>query len=94
MKPKDTYEIDVLLGRIQKVETPPFMLTRIEQVINNSRSFKLNKWQIAAASFSFLFLLTANVLVIKKQLPKKRSNSIELLSNSMNLVQSNQLYNE
>jgi hypothetical protein len=94
MKSSDNNDFDFQLSKIQKMEAPPFLLTRIEQSIMNMQSIKMNKWQLAVISLSFIFLLTANVLVIKKQIPTKRSNSVELLSNSMNLVNSNQLYND
>jgi hypothetical protein len=94
MKSQDNFDIDQLLSRIQKVEAPPFLLTRIEQALLNSPSNGISKWQLAAISFSFLFLLTANVFVIKEQIPRKHTNSIEMLSNSMNLINSNQLYND
>jgi hypothetical protein len=90
----DTHE--ELLSRVQRVEPPAFLFTRIEQRIKNSLDYSFSRKQLALVSISLAIVLSINVVAISKyaNTVKQSANSIEALDNSMSLSTSNQLYNE
>ncbi len=82
-------ELDIL-NRIQKVDAPPFLYTRIlNRVQNKVKETVPVKWAVAAAA-CLLILITINISVIQSS---KESNSTNL-SEVFSLQTSNSLYNE
>ena len=82
-----------LLKKIQKVDAPEFMYTRIQARIGNQASEQLPlswKW---AGGLAFALLLALNIsLLQRRQMPTP--DTAELLISNMNLYPSNQLYHE
>jgi NADH:ubiquinone oxidoreductase subunit 6 (subunit J) len=82
-------ELDIL-NRIQKVDAPPFLYTRIlTRVQNKVRETVPVKWAVAAAA-CLLILITINISVIQSS---KQSNTTNL-SEVFSLKTNNSLYNE
>ena len=81
-----------LLGQIQSVEAPPFLLTRIRQRIDEAQQAGFSPRLIWSFGVSLLVLLCLNVAVILKQSPATRTDSYNNLAVSMNLVPDNSLY--
>jgi hypothetical protein len=83
-----------LLQRVQKVEAPPFLYTRILQRIQYLQEAPAPvKWRFAFAAMAVvLLLLNMSVLVSSK--PKAAQGTIEPVVNSMHLSTSNELYHE
>jgi hypothetical protein len=82
-------ELDIL-NRIQKVDAPPFLYTRIlNRIQNKAKETVPVKWAIAAAT-CLVVLLIVNISVIQQS---KQSNTTDL-SEVFSLQTSNSLYNE
>ena len=83
-----------LLKKIQKVDAPPFLLTRVTERIN---SYTIEKapasWRLAFFAVAIV-VLGLNGSVLFKSLEKQNENSIEEVISSMKLSNSNDLYNE
>jgi hypothetical protein len=83
-----------LLKKIQKVEAPPFLLTRIRERIDSSSIEK------APATWRFGFIaaavvvLSLNVSIFFKSSRTENKNGIGEEINSMDLSNTNDLYNE
>lgn len=81
-------ELDIL-NRIQKVDAPPFLYTRIlNRIQNKAKETVPVKWAMAAAA-SLAVLITINVSVI--QYSKESTTD---LSEVFSIKTSNSLYNE
>ena len=82
-------EVIELLSRIQKVDPPSFLLTRIEarlqQVLPPPRS-----WMLASV-LALCAIVAVNVLVLRGQVSVGREN-VASLAEGMGLDNSNQLY--
>ncbi len=83
-----------LLKKIQKVDAPPFLLTRVVERIN---SYTIEKapasWRLAFVAAAIV-VLGLNGSVLFRSLEKQNENSIEEVISSMKLSNSNNLYNE
>jgi hypothetical protein len=82
-------EVDYL-ERIQRVETPPFLFTRIQERVKQIEKDSMPKYVSLAINVSFLLLLTINVIVLVNYPSKQNVN--ENLAKSMNLISNNSLY--
>lgn len=85
------------LSRIQKVDAPPFLFTRIEARINalQEEVYPIRWVRLALAGFAVLMLL--NVWLVGQNIGTSSGpveDSENLLSAGVELYQSNQLYNE
>jgi hypothetical protein len=85
-----------LLKQIKAVETPPFLLTRIRQQLQNLQHTEAPaKWKWAFAVMSLVILLFNISTLFKSSFSApKKSAGIENIVNSMNLSTANDLYNE
>lgn len=84
-----THPVDIL-EKIQKVDTPPFLYTRIlNRIQNKAKETVPVKWAVAAAA-CLLVLITINITVIQSG---QKNNSADL-SEIFSLQTSNSLYNE
>jgi hypothetical protein len=83
-----------LLKKIQKVDAPPFMLTRIMEHID---SFTIEKaptaWRLAFVGAAVV-VLSLNVSIFLKSSDKQNESGIEGVISSMELSNTNDLYND
>ncbi|MES2515747.1 MAG: hypothetical protein V4580_16460 [Bacteroidota bacterium] len=79
-----------LLKQITKVEASPFLITRIQQKINNTYYTKLSPRLAFGLSASFILLVVLNIAVIAMyhNNTKQEPNLVQ----SMNLMPHNSLY--
>jgi len=87
-----------LLKQIKEVDAPPFLLTRIRQQIANLNNVEAPvKWKWAFAA-SAILILALNVSIFFKSdettASTGKNTEIENVVKSMNLTNSNNLYNE
>lgn len=83
-----------LLKRVQKVETPAFLYTRIMQHLQRVQDAPAPvKWQFAFAATAIL-LLVLNMSILLFSKPTAENGTIEPVVNSMHLSTSNELYHE
>jgi len=78
------------LGKIQKVEAPPYLFTRIQQKIEQLNKDRMPKSTFLVLNFSFLLLLIINVVVLKSNNLGKKST--EKYLESIHLIDNNSLY--
>lgn len=79
-----------ILEKVQKVDAPPFLYTRILNRIQNKVQETVPvKWAVVAAA-GLLVLITINISVIRSS---KQKNTTDL-SEAFSLQTSNSLYNE
>ena len=78
------------LGKIQKVEAPPYLFTRIQQKIEQLNAERMPKSTFLALNLSFLLLVIINVIVLKDNSLERKAteNYIE----SIHLIDNNSLY--
>ncbi|HPH24507.1 MAG TPA: hypothetical protein PLW32_11525 [Chitinophagaceae bacterium] len=82
------------LREIQQVEAPAFLLTRINQQIDNTQNQSAPvKWKLAFV-LAAIILLTVNVWAFIRSNKTQSSSSIETVVSSMSLNNNNQLYHE
>lgn len=82
------------LKKIKQVEAPPFLLTRIKQQIQNLGNAPAPvKWRWAFAA-SAIIILALNISVFFTRNSSATNTGIETVVSSMNLSNSNSLYNE
>lgn len=79
-----------ILEKVQKVEAPPFLYTRIlNRIQNKAQETVPVKWAVVAAA-CLLVLITINISVIQSSKENNRTD----LSEAFSLQTSNSLYNE
>ena len=89
------------LKRIQQVDAPPFLFTRIQQQIQNLENTEAPvKWKWAFAA-STIIILALNISILFKGANNneltsntEKESGIENVVSSMKLSSSNNLYNE
>lgn len=77
------------LSKIQQVDAPPFLLTRIEQAINRAQRENVSPTLAWSLGVSFLFVFTVNVTVISNQISRLHQPTI---IETMHLSPTNTLY--
>ncbi|MGB4844141.1 MAG: hypothetical protein WBP16_06735 [Ferruginibacter sp.] len=87
-----------LLKQIKAVDAPPFLLTRIRQQIDNLNNVEAPvKWKWAFA-VSAVLIMALNISILftsnDKTVDTDKAAGIETVVSSMNLTNTNQLYNE
>jgi hypothetical protein len=83
-----------MLKNVRKVETPTFLLTRIEgRIESREKEFISKKWVMAAFA-SMLLLMLLNVSVITHYWSSHHKTGAAAVLESMNLSTSNDLYHE
>ncbi len=78
------------LGKIQRVEAPPYLFTRIQQKIEHIKKGKISTGAILAMSFSFAVLLLINIVVLTNY--NTNSSAAENYAASIHLTTNNSLY--
>ena len=89
MKRKTGNEVD-LLSTIQKIEVPPFLLTRIRQKIETFHADRYSKSLTRTLGFSFALVLCLNIFVFVKI--DEPSSQTQGIAATMNLLPDNTLY--
>jgi hypothetical protein len=80
------------LKRINRVETPPFLFTRIEgRILNMHKAPVQWKWAFAISS---LIVLIMNIFIVIKPVERGENSGIEMVISEMHLSNSNTLYDE
>jgi hypothetical protein len=83
-----------LLKKIQKVDVPPFLLTRIMERIDSATIEKAPTfWRLAFIALSMV-VLALNVSILFKPSDKQNKQGIEEVISSMELSTSNELYHD
>jgi hypothetical protein len=77
------------LDKIQRVDPPSYLYSKIQLRIDESTSPIGLRWAIAA---SFLFVVALNVGALVKLSDNSQSNSITSLARTLQITQSNSLY--
>ena len=81
------------IKKINRMEVPPFLFTRIEAKIQEVEESKISeKWKLVTG-FVFTFVIVVNILFISTLDFNKINTSTEVVD-SMNINLSNQLYHE
>jgi hypothetical protein len=78
------------LHKLKRVETPPFLFTRIQQKIEESRVGMMPKKFVWAVGLSFVLVLALNIGMILST--NHQPNSLEQFAQSLDLVNDNTLY--
>ncbi len=78
------------LGKIQRVEVPPFLFTRIKQKIESEKREQMPLRMVFAINLSFAIILMINVMVFMGN--NSKSNTTESYAQSIHLVSNNSLY--
>lgn len=91
---KENEIIEKHLRSIKKVDAPHFLLTRIEAKINSNLKNIVSTKKIAVGLAFTIVLILGNVIFFMQQSNTKITNSEISIFESMNIVTSNQLYNE
>lgn len=90
---KENEFIEKHLKSIKKVDAPPFLLTRIEAKINENQKNIVSTKKIAIALTCTVALILGNVIFIQRT-NKTNYDTETSVFESMNLVNSNQLYHD
>ncbi len=79
-----------LLNKIHKVDTPPFLFTRVKQKIISTQASEVPKKLVWALSLSFMLIIILNISAV---IHTEKSKTPEIsLAQSMNLLSNNNLY--
>ena len=79
------------LDSIQKMDAPPYLLTRIHQRIKHKAGNQLSTKTIWALSLSFLLLIFMNIIVVSFSLKHQDISKIDI-SSQMHLIPENSFY--
>lgn len=78
------------LENIQRMEAPPFLFTRIQQKIEQSKKERMPKTVAITLSLSFLMMIVLNAMVFFKY--NSKTPSTESFAQSMHITSNNSLY--
>ena len=78
------------LKKIEKVDTPPFLFTRIQQKIEQSKKERMPKHIALAVGLTVALLLAINAMVLVNY--NSKTNDTENFAKSMHLTSNNSLY--
>lgn len=89
-------ELDIveLLGRVQWVDPPPFLLTRIEARLTDAGSMTVPRFRLIAVTCGLAVLLFANVFVLSQSRSGTGSSGLSEVIDVMGMNASNQLYHD
>ncbi|HEX7365474.1 MAG TPA: hypothetical protein VF273_00175 [Pelobium sp.] len=83
------------LGKIEKVNVPPFLYTRILHKLQNGQQTVISPVKQWGLAFAFLMLVALNVSILAKNYTSgKYKNETENLAKSLGLNSNNNLYND
>jgi len=78
------------LGKIQRVEAPPYLFTRIQQKIESEKRERMPLRMALILNLSFAVILVINSMVFIGY--DSKSTSIESYAESIHLISNNTLY--
>lgn len=79
-----------MLEQIQKVDVPPFLLTRIKQKIANAHDMQFSRQSAWAWGLAFALVLVLNITVLLSK--ATQTENTDNLVDKMNLSPKNTLY--
>ena len=79
-----------ILDKIQRVDAPPFLYTRITQRIESEKFEKISYKKVWAIASVFLVILSVNIAIVVNN--PSESNAKTEFAQSMNLISNNTLY--
>lgn len=83
-----------LLKKIQKVDAPPFILTRIRQRLDSSEPMPVSTaWKLAFGS-GLLLVAALNVSILLLRFSNTDKSQIQEIVSTMDLSNQNDFYNE
>lgn len=85
-------EIDDLLKRVQRVDPPPFLFTRIEARLAVGNGVRVPSARLVALACGLVLLLLANVAAIRENKSDTGASAMSEMLDGMGLNASNQLY--
>lgn len=85
--------INELLGRVERVDAPPFLFTRITARIEAQREARPARSWVLVTSLAMVMLLAMNSYVLFGGIGNEKAG-IERLAVGMNVGASNQLYHD
>jgi hypothetical protein len=83
------HSIDIL-SNIEKVEAPPYLLTRIHQRIANERQSYLSTNWVLGFGFSMIMIFIINFVAITHYIPQ--TDEVTSIVDGMNLLPSHDIY--
>ncbi len=90
MKHEVDTDFSYYLGNIQRVDAPPFLLTRIKEKAMANSDIKVGRGWVLAGGMSLAMVLIMNVVIINRDSAKQQKT--QNLVESMNLAADNTLY--
>jgi len=81
-----------LLEQINKVDAPPFLLTRIKQKIENAQQASFSKGLSWSLVISLCMMLLLNIAIMMKHTNSTTSIQDSTIAAAMNLLPTNSLY--
>lgn len=95
LKDKEMSEINLdILGKIERVEAPPYLYTRIESKIQSERNESLPKSWIYIAGVIGCLLLMFNIFSLTQSIESPIPKGLLEYSEIIEMNSSNQLYND
>lgn len=88
---KDSLDALEMLGKVARVDAPPFLLTRIRQRVANVQQRVPAKWVVATA-LSMILIIAMNIYLVAGQRNNNRTETSHELAQAMNLLPQNSLY--
>ena len=85
-------KIEQLLGKVSKVDAPPFLFTRIKAKIENKFANKITPKWLWASSLGLILLIMINLSLIKNYTADQSQK--ENLAEKLNILPNNTLYYE
>ncbi|OAQ38253.1 hypothetical protein A5893_15785 [Pedobacter psychrophilus] len=82
-----------LLSKIEQVDAPPFMFTRIQQKINEAKTQEIPAYFKWSFGFVAIMIITLNITAIKVQKTDSKSG-LDKVATEMQLKNNNNFYNE
>ncbi len=93
MKKEDLY-IEDLLGQIERVDTPPFLFTRIEAKIDAEAQPIHSQWSMALVAMGVLTIMLNIFVVLNSNDTDLENSNASSIAMSLDINPSYQLYND
>lgn len=84
--------IDEMLGNIERVDAPMFLLTKIQARVNEQLEASIPLKYVWTTVFSLMILLMLNVWVVQDATRVETKDNIAVMMEEMDLIPSNSFY--
>lgn len=84
--------IDEMLGNIERVDAPMFLLTKIQARVNEQLEASIPLKYVWTTAFSLMILLMLNVWVVQDATRVETKDNIAVMMEEMDLIPSNSFY--